>query len=72
MAYITKIKSKPGKYKNYEDVVRGENAEKVMFDALNSHFKGSTDDVLVVSSHKFLNDSSNNEKDFIVSEKLSE
>jgi hypothetical protein len=36
-----------------------------MFNALQMHFNQTKDDVLVLSSHKFLNEISNNEKDFI-------
>ena len=48
------------------DNLRAENAEKTMFDALKDYFEKAKDDVLILSSHKFLDDSSNNEKDFII------
>ena len=37
-----------------------------MFNALQMHFNRTKDDALILSSHKFLNDESNNEKDFII------
>ena len=48
------------------DRVRGDIAESKVFHALNYYFKRTGDDVLIVHSHKFLNQTSNNEKDFIV------
>jgi hypothetical protein len=48
------------------DRVRGDIAEKKVYQALNDYFKGTGDDVLIVHSHKFLSKASNNEKDFIV------
>ena len=65
-AYEDQTKLKPGRHKNYDDEIRGEEAERLMFDALQMHFNGTKDDALILSSHKFLNDTSNNEKDFII------
>ena len=48
------------------DRVRGDIAESKVYHALNDYFKRTGDDVLIVHSHKFLNQTSNNEKDFIV------
>ena len=48
------------------DKVRGDIAESKVYHALNDYFKSTGDDVLIVHSHKFLNQTSNNEKDFIV------
>ena len=65
-AYENQTKLKSGVHKNYEDEIRGEEAERSMFNALQMHFNQTKDDVLILSSHKFLNDTSNNEKDFII------
>ena len=65
-AYEDQTKLKPGRHKPYHDEIRGEEAERLMFDALQVHFNQTKDDVLILSSHKFLNDTSNNEKDFII------
>ena len=46
--------------------VMGDIAESTMFYALESHFRGEGDDVLMIHSHKFLTTASVNEKDFIV------
>ena len=48
------------------DRVKGDIAESKFYHALNYYFKRTGDDVLIVHSHKFLNKSSNNEKDFIL------
>ena len=48
------------------DRVRGDIAENKVYHALNDYFKRTGYDVLIVHSHKFLNQTSNNEKDFIV------
>ena len=50
----------------YENIIRGEVAEHEVFKKLQKYFEGKKDDVLILSSHKFLNDESNNEKDFIL------
>ena len=50
----------------YEDNVRGEVAEHEVFKELQKYFKETKDDILVLHSHKFLNDTSNHEKDFIL------
>ena len=50
----------------YEDIVRGNVAEHEVFKELQQYFEETKDDVLVLHSHKFLNDKSNNEKDFIL------
>ena len=46
--------------------IRAEKAEKTMFQGLEKHFIETKDDVLVLSSHKFSNTASVNEKDFII------
>ena len=48
--------------KKYVDGVKGDMAERKMFYALQDYFKQTGDDVLVIHSHKFLSNSSNNEK----------
>ena len=48
------------------DRVRGDIAENKVYHALNDFFTRTGDDVLIVHSHKFLINASNNEKDFIV------
>ena len=50
----------------YNDNVRGDVAEQEVFKELQNYFDRTKDDVLVLHSHKFLNDESNNEKDFIL------
>ena len=50
----------------YEDNVKGDVAEHEVFNKLQKYFEGKKDDVLILHSHKFLNDESNNEKDFIL------
>ena len=52
--------------KKYLDKVRGDIAENKVFHALKEYFKKTGDDVLIVHSHKFLGNGSNNEKDFIL------
>ena len=48
------------------DQVKGDLAEKTMFQALEKYYSEEGDDVAIIHSHKFLNSASNNEKDFIV------
>ena len=60
--YETKKNFKPAMV----DKIRAEKAEKTMFQALQKHFNETKDDVLVLSSHKFSNDTSVKEKDFII------
>ena len=48
------------------DKVEGDKAERTMYYALEKYYKETGDDVLIIHSHKFLNNKSNNEKDFIV------
>ena len=50
----------------HSDRVRGDIAENKVYHALNDYFKRTGDDVLIIHSHKFLNQTGNNEKDFIV------
>ena len=50
----------------YEDNVRGDVAEHEVFKELKIYFERTKDDVLILHSHKFLNDKSNKEKDFIL------
>ena len=53
-------------HKNYDDEIRGEEAERSMFDALQNYFTKDTD-VLILSSHMFLNENKiSHEKDFII------
>ena len=56
------------KYKDpkHLDRVQGDIAERTMYHGLKKHYELIGDDVLIIHSHKFLNNSSNNEKDFIV------
>ena len=60
------IKPSENKIEKHKDRVRGDIAERKVYDALKEYFKMTEDDVLIVHSHKFLNNESNNEKDFIV------
>ena len=53
-------------YPKHLNRVRGDIAESKVYHALNDYFKRTGGDVLIVHSHKFLNQTSNNEKDFIV------
>ena len=46
--------------------VRGDIAEGKVFHALKKYFTASGDDVLIIHSHKFLDDGGNKEKDFII------
>lgn len=50
------------------DMVRGDIAENKVYHALNDYFKRTGDDVLIVHSHRFFNQTrkGNNVKDFIV------
>ena len=50
--------------KQLEDQIRGENAERFMFDSLEKYYQNSKDDVVVLHSHQFL--SGGNEKDFVI------
>ena len=52
--------------KKHLDGVRGDIAEREVFYALKEYFKETGDDVLIIHSHKFLNQTGNNEKDFII------
>ena len=64
---IDKAAEKGAAYKTkYDDIVRGDVAEQEVFIELQNYFEGTKDDVLVLHSHKFLNDTSNHEKDFIL------
>jgi len=47
-------------------MLKGQVTEKVMFKALENHFEKTQDNVIVIHSHKFLENKSNSEKDFIV------
>ena len=56
---------KPETHPNFDDEIRGEEAERSMFDALQKYF--TEDDVLILSSHMFLNEKNDShEKDFII------
>ena len=59
---------KLSKYKvtKHVDNARGDLAERIMFFALKKYYSEEGDDVAIIHSHKFLNNQSNNEKDFIV------
>ena len=48
------------------DRVRGDIAESKVYYALKNFFETTGDDVVIIHSHKFLHNASNNEKDFIV------
>ena len=48
------------------DRVKGDIAESKFYKALKNYFTKTGDDVLIVHSHKFLNNTSNKEKDFII------
>ena len=50
----------------YKSQVSGQIAEEEVFIELKDYFDGTKDDVLVLHSHKFLDNKSNNEKDFII------
>ena len=52
--------------KKYKDQVKGQIAEEEVFKELKEYFEETKDDVLVLHSHKFLDNKSNNEKDFII------
>ena len=52
--------------KKSHDKIRGDFAERKMFYALKKYFSQTGEDVVIVHSHKFLNQKGNNEKDFIV------
>ena len=54
------------KDRKHLDRVKGDIAENKVYHALNDYFKRTGDDVLIIHSHKFLINASNNEKDFIV------
>ena len=50
----------------YLDNIRGDIAEIKVFNELKEYFGKTGDDVLIIHSHKFLVNESNNEKDFIL------
>jgi hypothetical protein len=60
------IKLSEYKVQNHEATAKGDLAERIMFFALEKYFSAEGDDVVIIHSHKFLNNKSNNEKDFIV------
>ena len=60
------IKLSEYKVTNHEATAKGDLAERIMFFALEKYFSEEGDDVVIIHSHKFLNNKSNNEKDFIV------
>ena len=60
------IKPSENKVEKYKERMRGDIAERTVYHALQNYYKMTGDDVLIVHSHKFLNNESNNEKDFIV------
>ena len=64
-AYETKKTKKDFKPEKVNKI-RAENAEKTMFQALQRHYNETKADVLVLSSHKFSNNTSVAEKDFII------
>ena len=59
---------KPSEYKVPKHVcnTKGDQAERILYFALKDYFSKAGDDVLIVHSHKFLNNTSNKEKDFII------
>ena len=50
----------------HKDMLKGQIAEKIMFEELKKHFEKTQDNVIIFHSHKFLENDSNSEKDFIV------
>ena len=60
------IKLSEYKVTKHVDNARGDLAERIMFFALKKYYSDEGDDVAIIHSHKFLNNQSNNEKDFIV------
>ena len=60
------IKLSEYKVTKHVDNARGDLAERIMFFALKKYYSEEGDDVAIIHSHKFLNNQSNNEKDFIV------
>ena len=56
-AYEDQTNLKPGLHKNYDDEIRGEEAGRSMFNALQMHFNQTKDDPCPI---KFLNEISNN------------
>ena len=54
------------KVQKHLDRVRGDVAESKVYYALKNFFETTGDDVVIIHSHKFLHNASNNEKDFIV------
>ena len=60
------IKLSEYKVTNHEATAKGDLAERIMFFALEKYFSEEGDDVVIIHSHKFLNNNSNNEKDFII------
>ena len=50
----------------HKDMLKGQIAEKIMFEELKKHFEKTQDNVIIFHSHKFLENDSNIEKDFIV------
>ena len=60
------VKLSEYKVQKYQDKVKGDIAERKMFYAFQEYYDMAGDDTLVVHSHKFRMDDSNNEKDFIV------
>ena len=60
------VKLSEYKVQKHQDKVKGDIAERKMFYAFQEYYNMAGDDTLVVHSHKFRMDDSNNEKDFIV------
>ena len=54
------------KVEKHFDNVKGDIAERNVFYELEKYYSDEGDDVLIIHSHKFLNNESNNEKDFLV------
>ena len=50
----------------HKDMLKGQIAEKIMFEELKKHFEKTQDNVIIFHSHKFLENDSNSEKDFIL------
>ena len=60
------VKLSEYKVENHVATAKGDLAERIMFFALEKYFSEEGDDVVIIHSHKFLNNVSNNEKDFII------
>ena len=61
------IKLEEFNVQKHKDRVKGDIAESKVYRALKKYFTKTCDDVIIIHSHKFLNEKNeNNEKDFII------